>query len=164
MTYLLDANVFIQAKNMHYGFEFCPGFWDWLDQSNRSGLVFSVDKVAEELGKGNDSLKPWVTDRKDSFFLKSDHGVLKQFPIISEWIVKKEYEDFARMAFLATADFYLIAHGLASRFTVVTHERAANSTKKIKIPDVCKGLGVSVMDPFEMLKREQARFVLANHA
>ncbi len=27
MAYLLDANVFIQAKNLHYGFDFCPGFW-----------------------------------------------------------------------------------------------------------------------------------------
>jgi hypothetical protein len=32
--YLLDANVFIQAKNLHYGFDFCPGFWDWLVASN----------------------------------------------------------------------------------------------------------------------------------
>ena len=26
--YLLDANGFIQAKNLHYGFDFCPAFWD----------------------------------------------------------------------------------------------------------------------------------------
>ena len=30
MAYLLDANVFIAAKNLHYGFDFCPAFWDWL--------------------------------------------------------------------------------------------------------------------------------------
>jgi len=24
MAYLLDANVFIAAKNLHYGFDFCP--------------------------------------------------------------------------------------------------------------------------------------------
>jgi Domain of unknown function (DUF4411) len=29
MGYLLDANVFIQAKNLHYGFDFCPAFWEW---------------------------------------------------------------------------------------------------------------------------------------
>ena len=29
MAYLLDANVFIQAKNLHYGLDFCPAFWDW---------------------------------------------------------------------------------------------------------------------------------------
>jgi hypothetical protein len=26
MAYLLDANVVIQAKNLHYGFDFCPAF------------------------------------------------------------------------------------------------------------------------------------------
>ena len=35
--YLLDANVFIQAKNLHYGFDFCPAFWDWLVEQNRAG-------------------------------------------------------------------------------------------------------------------------------
>lgn len=24
MAYLLDADVFIRAKNLHYGFDFCP--------------------------------------------------------------------------------------------------------------------------------------------
>ena len=26
MAYLLDADVFIRAKNLHYGFDFCPAF------------------------------------------------------------------------------------------------------------------------------------------
>ena len=30
MAYLLDSNVFIPAKNLHYGLDFCPAFWDWL--------------------------------------------------------------------------------------------------------------------------------------
>ena len=33
MRYLLDSNVFIQAKNLHYGFDFVPAFWDWLLQA-----------------------------------------------------------------------------------------------------------------------------------
>lgn len=28
VSYLLNANVFIQAKNLHYGFDFCPAFWE----------------------------------------------------------------------------------------------------------------------------------------
>jgi len=34
MAYLLDANVFMQAKNLHYGLDFCPAFWDWLIDRN----------------------------------------------------------------------------------------------------------------------------------
>jgi hypothetical protein len=45
MAYLLDADTFIQAKNLHYGFDFCPGFWDWIVRENAAGRVFSIGKV-----------------------------------------------------------------------------------------------------------------------
>jgi hypothetical protein len=35
MAYLLDTNVFIEAKNRHYGFDFCPAFWDWIDHARQ---------------------------------------------------------------------------------------------------------------------------------
>jgi hypothetical protein len=38
MAYLLDANVFIQAKNLHYGIDFCPAFWDWLEREGARGM------------------------------------------------------------------------------------------------------------------------------
>jgi hypothetical protein len=31
MAYLLDANVFIQTKNLHYGFDFCPAFFTFMN-------------------------------------------------------------------------------------------------------------------------------------
>lgn len=40
MSYLLDANVFIQAKNLHYGLDFCPAFWQWLIDSQADRRVF----------------------------------------------------------------------------------------------------------------------------
>jgi Domain of unknown function (DUF4411) len=52
VAYLLDANVFIQAKNLHYGFDFCPAFWDWVEAANRSQSVFSIEKVGDELLSG----------------------------------------------------------------------------------------------------------------
>ena len=45
MAYLLDANVFIQAKNLHYGLDFCPAFWDWLVARKAAGEVFSIERV-----------------------------------------------------------------------------------------------------------------------
>jgi hypothetical protein len=53
-----------------------------------------------------------------------------------------------------------VAHALAHGLDVVTHEVPANSSKKIKIPNVCIGLGLKCMTPFEMLRKERARFVL----
>jgi len=40
VAYLLDSDVFIRAKNDHYGFDFCPGFWEWLDHATASGAVY----------------------------------------------------------------------------------------------------------------------------
>lgn len=61
------------------------------------------------------------------------------------------------------ADYYLVAHAHAHQFTVVTHEVAADSLKKIKIPNACIGLKVKCMSPYEMLRSEKARFVLGVH-
>ncbi len=35
MSYLLDTNVFMSAKNLHYGLDFYPAFWDWLAPTSR---------------------------------------------------------------------------------------------------------------------------------
>jgi len=72
MAYLLDANVFIQAKNLHYGLDFCPAFWDWLIQRNAARRVFSIEKVGDEIQAVADKLADWATDRGDDFFLKPD--------------------------------------------------------------------------------------------
>ncbi|WP_232397978.1 DUF4411 family protein [Leptospira kirschneri] len=42
----------------------------------------------------------------------------------------------------------------------MTHKIPSNSFKKIKIPNVCAGLRISFMTPYEMLCIERARFVL----
>jgi hypothetical protein len=61
--YLLDSNVFIQAKNLHYGLDFCPAFWQWLDEAHAAGTVYSIDSVRTELIAGNDDLSAWVQQR-----------------------------------------------------------------------------------------------------
>lgn len=160
MPYVLDANVFIQAKNLHYGFDFCPAFWDWLILSNRTGLVFSVEKVADELLVGDDELVEWTKSRGPDFFLPLDPAVIEALPRVSSWVMAAGYEPAAVNTFFQVADYYLVAHALAYGFAIVTHEVPAATRKKVKIPNVCVGLGISYLSPFEMLRREKARFVL----
>lgn len=160
MSYLLDANVFIQAKNLHYGLDFCPAFWNWLIERNVAGQVFSIDKIAGEIAAGQDELTDWIHQQDDALFRKTDARIAAQFGQVSAWVTGQNYEPAAINTFLQVADFYLIAHALAENHVVVTHEVPANSTKRIKIPNVCAGLGLNFMTPYEMLRREQARFVL----
>lgn len=160
MAYLLDSNIFIQAKNLHYGFDFCPAFWAWLLERNGAGKVFSIEKVGDELEAGDDELADWAKDRGDAFFLRPDNAILSALATVGTWTTGQDYEPAAVSTFLQVADYYLVAHALAHRCTVVTHERPGESRKKIKIPNVCIGLGVKCMTPFEMLRHERARFVL----
>ena len=67
MAYLLDANVFISAKDLHYGFDFCPAFWDWLIKENLAGKVYSIERVGDELVAGDDELADWARDRGGDF-------------------------------------------------------------------------------------------------
>ena len=62
--------------------------------------------------------------------------------------------------FLQVADYYLVAHAKAHGVTVVTHEVPRDSVRKVQIPNVCIGLGIKFMTPYEMLRVEKARFVL----
>jgi len=65
---------------------------------------------------------------------------------------------------LQVADFYLVAYALAGDHVLVTNETPATSNARIKIPNACLGLGVRYMTPFQMLRTEQARFVLRPQA
>lgn len=160
MAYLLDANIFIQAKNLQYGFDFCPAFWDWLEQKHAVGTVLSIRQVGEELRAGEDDLADWAQARGDAFFHAPDNAVLAAAARVSEWAVGQNYEPVAVNTFLQVADYWLMAAALSGGHTVVTHEVPSNSIRKIKIPNVCVGLGIRFMSPYQMLRQERARFVL----
>lgn len=140
--YLLDANVFIQAKNLHYGLDFCPAFWDWLIDHNRAGKVASIEKVGDELVAGADDLASWAAARGEPFFLSPDNAVLPALRETSVWASSQRYEPAAVAICLQVADYWLVAHALAHDYIIVTHEVPSESTRKIKIPNVCVGLGL----------------------
>lgn len=62
MIYLLDANVFIEAKNRYYRFGFCPAFWEWIERAHDRGTVYSVRKVRDQLLERRDELFSWVKE------------------------------------------------------------------------------------------------------
>lgn len=161
MAYLLDADVFIRAKNLHYGFDFCPAFWDWLVAGNAAARVFSIEKVGTEVLAIADDLSEWAAARGAGFFLPPEESLMPSLAAVSAWATSgQRYEPGAISDFLQVADYYLVAQAHAGKHTVVSHEVPSASRKKIKIPDACIGLNVQCMTPYEMLRRERARFVL----
>jgi len=160
IRFLLDANIFFQAKNLHYGLDFCPAFWDWLVAQNAAGKVASIDKVGDELEAGRDELSDWAAARRRAFFLPPDDLVVPALTRVSTWATSQTYEPAAISTFLQVADYWLVAHALAHNYIVVTHEVPAESIRKIKISNAYIGLGLPCLSPYEMLRRERARFVL----
>lgn len=159
MPYLIDADVFIRAKNLHYGFDFCPGFWEWVEKGHDAGSVFSIEKVLDELRAGTDDLADWASAHSE-LFLPPTQPTLAALQQVSDWVVQQSYEATAIDTFLQSADYYLVAEALARGFDVVSHEIPANSVKRVKIPNACVGVRVKCLTPFEMLRIEGARFVL----
>lgn len=159
MAYLIDSDVFIRAKNDHYGFDICPGFWDWLETANGRGLVFSIDAVYGELTSGDDDLADWAKAHKD-FFLPVTAAELPAIAAVNRWANDSpDFEAAAKSEFATAADSFLIGQAVAGAHTVVTHEVVSDGRRRIKIPNAAIANSVSVCSPFQMLRAEGARFV-----
>ena len=171
MAYLMDSNGYIQAKNQYYGMDFCPAYWDWLSAASQSGLVISIDRVYAEIQWWQDDLSRWVAQPaiRGMFLPSDDADTMAELPRVFAWAQARLgdqgrpfYGPHAINEFLADpADPYLIAYASVHNHTIVTCE-SDNPANRIKvlIPVVCNGLGVNWLTPFDMLRREQVRFVL----
>ena len=161
MAYLLDANVFITAKGLHYGMDFCPGFWQWLIKASKAGTIASISQVRDELQ--DDDLNDWLPKLGNDFFREADLMVLNAMTNVSAWATaQRNYTTAAKSTFLGVADYHLVAHALAGEHVIVTHEAAGNTPAIIKIPNVCIAMKVKYLRTHEMLRRERVRLVLRN--
>jgi predicted nucleic acid-binding protein len=163
MTFLLDTNVFIEAKNRYYAFDICPGFWEWMDSVCEADVA-SIVSVRDELTVGKDELADWAKERKDAawFLGVDDADTQGNFSEIVQYVATAHYNEPAVAKFLGSADALLIAKARAIGATVVTHELPnPESKKRVLIPDVCHVFDVSYMNTFEALRQFSAKFVWA---
>lgn len=160
MLRLLDANVFITAKNTYYGLDLVPAFWSWLEPQARVGTLASTDLVYDELKDGGDDLADWVREREDLIFhVKSDPPpVAVHVNSIATWARSQNYKTHAIADFLSGADPFLIGAAAYLGCVVVTQEVPSASRRKIKIPNVCRFLSVPHENTFDMMRQLGARF------
>jgi hypothetical protein len=158
----MDSNAYIQAKNQYYDLEFCPAFWEWLEQQFQLGVVQSIDNVYVELTDSSDELSLWARAHKHHFISVADKQTQDTFSTIANYIASlsdKPQEEIAH--FLSKADPWIIAKAATLGAIVVTHERrVAENSRKIKIPNICEIFSVNYMNTFSVLKTLEAKFVL----
>lgn len=153
--HLLDANIFITAKNSYYGQDFVPGFWDWLGAEFESCGIRSVSAVREELLAQEDALSDWARTVPHGFWLEESDDDVVVLRELATWTMTGDprFRPEARTEFLASADYRLVAQAIAGSHTVVTHEVAQpEGRRKIKIPDVCAFFKVELREPFSLFQ------------
>lgn len=161
-AYLIDANVFVQAKNFHYRFAFCGGFWEWIEAAHDAGLIFSVDKVRAELlaGNKNDPARVWAEKLPGSFFLDdaSDPAVMKHYGDLMAWAAtgKSQFTAAAVSKFAdeKNADPFIVAVARQRGAVVVTHEKSIDNAKnRVPLPNAADAIGVKTTTIYDLLSK-----------
>ena len=163
-AYLIDANVFVQAKNLHYRFDFCGGFWDWVTTAHARGLVFSVRKVRDELlaGKKGDPARTWAERLPEGFFLDDadDPKVMRHYAELMRWAAQGRHYAAAAIDEFAdqrNADPFIVAAAKQRGDLVVTQERAnPEARRRIPLPNAADAVGVNTISIFDLLSRHAA--------
>lgn len=167
MIYLIDANILIQAKNLHYGMDFCPAFWEFIDKKAPSSSIASIEFVYNEIVDGADELAMWIEDRKDyiHFLNLDDDDTQNKFIEIANYVNSNGFGQAHIDKFLSGADPWLIAKASVLDATIVTHEVLVNGhgIKKVKIPNICDAFGVKYTNPFEMIRNLGGNFILSSN-
>ncbi|KDE21230.1 hypothetical protein AZ09_03810 [Acetobacter aceti 1023] len=161
MTYILDSNVFIQAKNSYYGFDICPGFWTWLDTEGQKKKIVFLSMVCDELIDGNDDLAEWAKSRQHVVWRQDvdDEITQKNFSRIAASVMSGPYKQTAKEHFLSKADPWLVAKAMTIGGTVVTHETPnVTSFRRVPLPNICTDFQVPWINTFELLRSKGVVF------
>jgi hypothetical protein len=157
LKYVLDANVFMEASRRYYQFEFAKPFWNGLISFSNDGVICSIDKVLEEIQRGDDELKTWAENEySDHFITTKDDGILQAYSTLVNWAQgQTQYNQNAKDIFMEkdNADTWVLSFALSKKLIIVTHEVFdANIKKRIPIPNVCRNFDIDYCDTFELLR------------
>lgn len=155
-VYVLDANTFIQAARQYYAFDLAPAFWNHLIRLASEGRIRSIDRIRQELERGNDELAEWIKsgNLRDAFVSTSDDDVIQCFRDIMIWVQNNnQLFDAAKARFANDSDGWLVAYARAKGSILVTHEGLHTEARsRVPIPNLCQAFDVPFVNTFEMLR------------
>jgi len=161
MEYVLDSNVFMEAARRYYAFDLAPKFWESLVHHAANGRLESIERIKQEIERGNDELAIWTTSQfSDAFASTDEEDVTESYSEVMSWVqAQDQFSDAAKADFAAGADGWLVAYAKAKERIVLTHEVLnPDIIRKVPIPNVCEAFGVSYVNTFEMLRELGVRF------
>jgi hypothetical protein len=158
--FCLDSNVLIQAWQQYYTPKICPSYWEVMNRLGQADCIFIGQSVFDEIATTQDDLYEWLK--------KSDIKVHKQDSEVGNQL-KKIFAADPSHKFLvdnkkgrSLADPWVIAHAIVADACVVTKElNALQGKNKIKIPNVCRNMGVRCINDFDLI-HELGLFFICN--
>lgn len=158
--YLVDSNFFIQAHRAIYPLDIATGFWSKVKMLADSGVIFSIDKVKNELYNKNDELENWCKNNLPDNFFKDSSEIIREYSQITTWAISKSdhYLPKAITEFLDAdeADAFIVAYALSEKdkITIVTQEVSdINRKNRIKIPEPCNEFDIKYINTIEMFRQ-----------
>jgi hypothetical protein len=156
MLYLVDANAIIHAKDQYFAIDQVPEYWAWLIHQGEAGRIKIPREIFEEISPGRDKDDPFYLWRRDkrtatALVLEEDVDMSRVQRVLAKGYAPdlddNEVEHIG-------ADPFLVAYALvdAAGRTVVTTEVSKPSRLRANrhLPDVCRDLGVKVINSFQM--------------
>lgn len=156
--FLVDSNFWITCANELYPIKHFPTFWSAMEDYLAEGTILHHWSVDDELHRKDDGIAKWLDtlaqggkltminrprDTPASYIKVCNWPKNCRRPLAAPYTQRaiNVFQDASR------ADAWLCAQALDSGYTLVTRERPQpQASTKVKIPDVCDGLGISCLD------------------
>ena len=156
--YLIDTNILITAKNSYYPFDFCSGFWAFVQDKLVGNDINLISSVQREILAHDDEIANWVLNLNPTVLDDTAAEVQAIFSGIANDVmqgrISPSFSQSEKDRFLSGADPLLIATAKHLNYTIVTNEKAVpHNSSKIKMPNVCDYYDVRYITPFEMLRQ-----------
>ena len=159
--YLLDENVFIEAKNRYYAFDIAPPFWESLIDYSKRGFIQSIDLFKKKMEKYDDELAEWIKagNMSEAFMTTDQEDVVAEYRGIVNWVQNNpQFNNAARATFANDPDGGLVAYAKAKDCIVITHETPKPAKSRVMIPNVCVQFKIPYRDTFQMMRELGIRF------
>jgi len=162
--YLLDTNIYIDCYDRFYLPEHFPTFWE--NFKNHLNDFVVIPRVVLDEIKKNTWFKEWVEEYFTSDIINHIDYAEEFAQVLAHIQVQDHYTDdvLTNWAREKIADTWLLAIAKKEKFIIVTEERSndnlhrnADPSKKAKIPDVAKELGIECINRNEFFARVDLR-------
>lgn len=150
-TYCIDSSSLLELRALDS--DVFHGIWEVLADAVAAGILHAPHEVLREVTKYDTTTASWAKAHKAMFVIPNQALVDKVVE------VQDKFSFFDPETDEPKADPFLVAHAILTGCTVVTQERAAGKSSKVKIPDACTHFGAKSITLSEFFREQGWTFV-----